>query len=84
MEETVPVRKRGRLARGFKRGSAFVSGPVANRKCARCPKYDRSKLWCPLRAETRPPSAPACHYGVDLMEAASQEEYRNGRGEKEA
>lgn len=54
------------------------------KKCAKCPKYELSKLWCPLRAETRQPVAPACRYGIGLMEAAKQKEYRNGRSEKEA
>lgn len=55
-----------------------------DRECAECPKYETSKLWCPLRAEARQPVAPACRYGVVLMGAAKQKEYRNGRGEKEA
>lgn len=53
-------------------------------ECAKCPKYDTSKLWCPIRAEARQPTATACHYGAVLMGDENQKEYRNGRGEKEA
>lgn len=84
MDEMVPVRRRGRPVRVFEKGSAFVSDPGVRRKCAKCPKYELRKLWCPLRAEMRQPEAPACRYGIVLMGAARQKEYRNGRGEKEA
>ena len=84
MDEMVPVRRRGRPVRVFEKGSALVTDPGVRRKCARCPKYELLKLWCPLRAETRRPEAPACRYGTFLMGAARQKEYRNGRGEKEA
>lgn len=76
MDEMVPVRKRGRPVRIFERGSALVSDPGVRSKCAKCPKYETRKMWCPLRAETRPPGAPACRYGVVLMGAARQKEYR--------
>lgn len=52
--------------------------------CAKCPKYELSKLWCPIRAEARQSNATACRYGAVLMGATKQKEYRNGRGEKEA
>lgn len=80
----VPVRKRGRPVRKFEKGTALVSDPGVRQKCARCPKYELSKLWCPYRAEQRQPAAPACRYGIVLMGAAKQKEYRDGRGEKEA
>ena len=28
------------------------------RRCGVCPKFDKG--WCPIRAEMRPPDAPAC------------------------
>ena len=84
MDDRVPGRKRGRPDCIFEKGPALVSDQGVSRKCAKCPKYELSKLWCPLRAETRHPITPACRYGIVLIEAARQKEYRNGRGEKEA
>lgn len=84
MDEMIPVRERGRPVRIFEKESALVSDTGVRRVCANCPKYEPPKLWCPLRAETRQPVAPACRYGIVLMGAAKQKEYRNGRGEKEA
>lgn len=66
------------------REAASVSGPGVRRKCAGCPKYELRRLWCPIRAEMRPPEAPACRYGAVLTGAARQKEYGNGRGEEEA
>ena len=71
MNEMVPVRKRGQ--------SALVSDQGVRRVCAKCPKYEPPKLWCPLRAETRQPAAPACRYGIVLIEAAKQKEYRDAK-----
>lgn len=79
MDDMVPVRKRGRPVRVFEKGSALVSDQGVRRKCAKCPKYGLSKMWCPLRAEQRPPVAPACHYGIVLMGAAKQKEYRDAK-----
>jgi hypothetical protein len=50
-----------------------------DKKCAKCPKYKLSKLWCPVRAEQRQPAAPACRFGVGLMEAAKQKEHRDAK-----
>ena len=83
VDEMVPVRKRGRPVRMFEKGSALVPDQGVRRKCAKCPKYEPRKLWCPLRAEQRQPTAPACRYGIVLMGAEKQKEYRNGRGKKE-
>jgi hypothetical protein len=44
--------------------------------CRRCPKYEPSRRWCPLRAEQRRPAALACRYGIVLMGAARQEEHK--------
>lgn len=79
MDEMVPVRKRGRPVRVFEKGTALASDPGVRRICAKCPKYDTPRLWCPLRAETRWPAAPACRYGVVLMGAAKQKEYRDAK-----
>ena len=68
----------------MKGGPDSPSDPDVHRKCARCSKYELRRLWCPIRAEMRPPEAPACRYGVVLMGAARQKECGNGRGEKEA
>lgn len=68
----------------MKMGMTSMSDPGVRRKCAKCPKYELRKLWCPLRAEMRQPEAPACCYGTVLMEVAKQKEHRNGRSEKEA
>lgn len=79
MDEMVPVRKRGRPVRRFEKGSALMSDPGIRWECAKCPKYEPPRLWCPLRAETRQPVAPACHYGIVLMGAAKQKEYRDAK-----
>ena len=79
MDDMIPVRKRGRPVRVFEKGAALVSDQGARRKCAKCPKYERSKLWCPLRAEQRRPDAPACRYGAVLMGAEKQKEYRDAK-----
>lgn len=79
MDETVPVCKRGWPVRVFEKGTALVSDPGVRRKCARCPKYESGKLWCPFRAEQRLPTAPACRYGLVLMGAAKQKEYRDAK-----
>lgn len=50
-----------------------------DRGCAKCPKYETSKLWCPLRAEHRQPTSPACRYGIVLMGAAKQKEHRDAK-----
>lgn len=67
MDEMVPVHKRGR--------AALVSDPGVRWECAKCPKYEPPRLWCPLRAETRQPIAPACRYGIVLIGAAKQKEH---------
>lgn len=51
----------------------------AGKKCAKCPKYELSKLWCPLRAETRLPVSPACRYGAVLIGDARQKEHRDAK-----
>jgi hypothetical protein len=50
-----------------------------DKECAKCPKYEIDKLWCPIRAESRLPNAPACRYGIGLMGAERQEEYRDAK-----
>ena len=72
MDEMVSVRKRGRPVRIFEKGTARVT-------CAKCPKYEPHRLWCPLRAAMRQPVATACRYGVVLMGAAKQKEYRDAK-----
>lgn len=79
MGEMVSVRKRGQSVRVFEKVSALVPDAGVRRKCAKCPKYEPSKLWCPIRAEARQPDATACRYGVVLMGATKQEEYRDAK-----
>ena len=43
------------------------------------PEYEPHRLWCPLRAAMRQPVATACRYGVVLMGAAKQKEYRDAK-----
>lgn len=50
-----------------------------NKECAKCPKYEPPRLWCPLRAEQRHPASPACRYGIVLMGAAKQKENRDAK-----
>lgn len=79
MYEMVSVRKRGRPVRIFEKGTAFVSDPGVRVTCAKCPKYEPHRLWCPLRAAMRQPVATACRYGVVLMGAARRKEYRDAK-----
>lgn len=79
MDDMIPVRKSSRLARVFEKGSATAADPDIRRKCAKCPKYELSKLWCPIRAEARHPSATACRYGAVLMGDENQKECRDAK-----
>jgi hypothetical protein len=80
MNEMDPVRKCDQPVRVFEKGSALVSDPGVHWECcAKCPKYEPPRLWCPLRAETRQPDASACRYGIVLMGATKQEEYRDAK-----
>ena len=51
----------------------------ADEGCAKCPKYEPRKLWCPVRAEARQPAAPACRYGAVLMGDENQKESRDAK-----
>lgn len=75
-DEMIPVRQRGRPFR--KLTDAFAE-THARRKCKSCPKYDAGRVWCPLKAVSRPPESPLCKYGVVLVGATLQQEYRNAK-----
>ena len=79
MDEMVSGHKRGQSASVFEKGSALVPDLGAGKKCARCPKYELRKLWCSVRAEQRPPAAPACHYGIGIMGDTIQKEQLNAK-----
>jgi hypothetical protein len=79
MDEMVSVRKCGRPVRISEKGSALVSDTGVRRECAKCPKYELSKLWCPIRAEARQPDATACRYGAVLMGDENQKECRDAK-----
>ena len=51
------------------------------RTCGQCPKNDFG--WCVVRAEIRPPDAPACDYGKRMMyDAYNAEWMRKKHGHK--
>lgn len=46
-----------------------VAGGLAragNGLCRDCPKHDRGRSWCPVRAEARDGRAAMCRYGAAL------------------
>lgn len=36
-------------------------------RCKDCPKHDRGRRWCPVRAESRTTASPMCKYGRALL-----------------
>lgn len=75
-DDLIPLRPVGRPMRRFN-GDA-LSDTRSAQKCRGCTKYDRKRVWCPLKACCRPPDASACQYGLTLMNAVKLKERRTG------
>ena len=60
--------RRRKVARMFEPGEALKTISWAHERCGDCPTYEARKTWCPVRASLRPPTAPACRYGISLMD----------------
>lgn len=60
--------RRRRTACAFGPGEALKTIPWVHERCGDCPKYETRKTWCPVQASLRTPNAPACRYGMSLMD----------------
>lgn len=76
----VPKRPVGRPVRRVERGLDQLPGARADTpRCAKCGKWDRKTLWCPIRAAPNSGRGPMCKYGIVLYRARKQKERRDGQ-----
>lgn len=82
MDDTdmIPKRPRGRPVRSMENG--LSPDPLARKgspSCRECPKWDKPRAWCPLRAAPCNGFSRACRYGVVLIRAMRHaDRRRNG------
>ena len=82
MDDTdmIPKRPRGRPVRRMENG--LSPDPFARKgspNCRECPKWDKPRAWCPLRAAPCNGFSQACRYGAALITANRRaDRRRNG------
>ena len=76
--DMIPKHPRGRSVRRMENG--LSPDPFARKSslnCQECPKWDKPRAWCPLRAAPCNGFSQACRYGTVLIRARRRADRRN-------